>query len=128
MEQPSKQHFQIHLMEDMANDGLNLLSYQRYTDEDFMQHVVRMGWGAAKGHLEPDILERWLLQQAETWAELAAAAGKTVPKGPPEDPQSPPEGLSGAGPRLDLVWSLYYIGAAPKPLRAESGGHPGRPS
>jgi hypothetical protein len=69
-----KQHFQIHLMEDMANDGLNPLSYQGYTDEDFMQHVVRMGWGAAKGHLEPGILERWLLQQAETWAELAAAA------------------------------------------------------
>ncbi len=69
-----KLHFQFHLVDDMLQDGLNPKYYQGYADEDYMRFVIRIAWGAAPGSLELTTLDRWLLQQRDTWEQLAASA------------------------------------------------------
>jgi hypothetical protein len=65
-----KQHFQYHQLDDCCEDSLNPKYFQGYTDEDFMQWVVRTAWGAAKGRLEFMTLNLWLLQQRGVWDDL----------------------------------------------------------
>ena len=67
-----KLHYEMHLLDDMRSDGLNPIYYQGYADEDYMQWIIKIAWGAAHGCLEDLTLQRWLFQQRGVWSELAA--------------------------------------------------------
>ena len=68
-----KLHYEMHLLDDMRSDGLNPIYYQGYADEDYMQWIIKIAWGAAHGCLEDLTLQRWLFQQRGVWSELAAS-------------------------------------------------------
>ena len=53
-----KQHMQMHMVDDVLVDVLDVIYSQGYTDEDIMRWVVSVARGAHRGHLSPQTRER----------------------------------------------------------------------
>ena len=49
---------QVHMVDDMLMDGLNVIYSHGYADEDFMRWAASVARGAHRGHLSLQILER----------------------------------------------------------------------